>query len=96
MRSVNKELEEYQEQREYREPNPLQQFLDLLVQALRNRPVNENSVAPIITFKDFKNVGPLEFKGTIEPIEAQVWVIEMEKVFKIVRVGEDQKTIFAT
>lgn len=53
-------------------------------------------LTPITTFKDFKNVGPPDFKGTTEPIEAHAWIKEIEKAFVIVRVGEEQNTMFAT
>ena len=84
---------------EHRGPNQnsLQQIVDLLVGALQGRIQNLNPLAPqITTFKDFKNVGPSEFKGTTEPVEARAWIKEIEKVFVIARVGEDQKTVFAT
>ena len=66
----------------------MQQFIDLLVGALQARPVNP-PVAPIITFKDFKNVGPPEFKGTTKPIEVQAWIKDIEKVFVRAGVGDN-------
>lgn len=85
---------------EHKYTNPLEQFVHLLVGALQNRLSNNLNLNPpaaqITTFKDFKNVGPPEFKGIIESIEAQAWIKEIEKAFVIVRVGEDQKTIFVT
>ena len=71
----------------------MQQFIDLLVRALQERPVNL-PVTPITTFKDFKNAEPPEFKGTTEPIEPQAQIKKIEKAFMIARV--DQKTVFAT
>ena len=76
--------------------NPMQQFINMLIGVLDNRPVNPAPQPHIINFKDFKNVGPPEFQGTSEPIEAQCWIKEIEKAFTIVGVGEIQKTIFAT
>lgn len=32
----------------------------------------------------------------MEPIEAQAWIKDIEKAFKIARVGEEHKTVFAT
>lgn len=81
--------------------SPIQQLVDLLVGALQNRnPNNEMNLnlpaLHVANFKDFKSVGPPEFKGTIEPIEVQSWIEEIENAFVIARVREEQKTIFAT
>ena len=79
--------------------DPIQRLVDLLGEALRgrNEPVPPVPRAvPVTTFKDFKSVGPPEFTGTTDPIVAQTWIKEIEKAFTIARVGEDQKTIFAT
>lgn len=46
----------------------------------------------LVNFKDFKMVRPPEFRRTTELIEAQSWIKEMEKAY---RVGNEQKTIFA-
>lgn len=53
--------------------NPMQQFIDLLVGAFNRNParVNVNPPAVQVSNKDFKSVGLLKFRGTIEPIEAQ-------------------------
>ena len=74
------------------QPNPMQQFVDMLVGALQNwtpNPNNNPPIAPVVSFKDFKSVGPPEFKGTTEPLEAQSWIKEVEKAFVIARVGEE-------
>ncbi|XP_074347033.1 uncharacterized protein LOC141685854 [Apium graveolens] len=48
-----------------------------------------------VTFKSFKSLNPPEFKGTTDPVEARVWLCEIEKTFEIVDVKEEKKTIFA-
>ena len=55
-----------------------------------------SSVLQITTFKDFKNVRPLEIKETTEPMEVQTWIKEMEIVFVVAGVREEQKIGFAT
>lgn len=40
---------------------------------------------PATQVTTFKNVGPLEFKGTTKPIEAQAWIKEIEKAFDVRR-----------
>ena len=32
----------------------------------------------------------------MNPVEAQTWIMEIEKIFDVARVGDDQKTAFAT
>ena len=72
-------------------PNSVQQLVNLLTGALVNQPQVQGTM-----FKEFKALGPPEFKGSVNPIDAQTWVMEMEKVFDVARVNEDQKTAFAT
>ena len=82
--------------------NPMQQFVDLLVGALQNRnPITNvpNPVQPanrLVAFKDFKSLGPPEFQGVVNPIEAQTWIREIEKFFEVANEAEGQKTVFAT
>ena len=81
--------------------DPLQRIADLLAGAMRGD--NPRMAQPdpnpqsnyLVNFKDFKAVGPPEFKGTTNPIEAQTWIMEIEKVFDVFRVSEEQKTAFA-
>ena len=39
-------------------------------------------------------VGTLRVKGTIDSVEAKIWLREIKKTFKVVGVGENKKTIF--
>ncbi|KAL8134544.1 hypothetical protein AgCh_009530 [Apium graveolens] len=50
----------------------------------------------IMTFKTFQNVNPPAFYDTTDPVVAKTWIREMERSFKLVRLGEEQKTIYAT
>ena len=72
------------------EDNPTQQLVDMMLGVI-NRPINQNT-----SFKDFKLVGPPEFKGTLEPVDAQIWISEIEKFFLVTNVSNNQKTTFAT
>ena len=51
---------------------------------------------PVVTFKQFQSVKPPEFDGSTDPIKATTWLKEIEKAFVLVKVGEDQKTDFAS
>ncbi|XP_074373727.1 uncharacterized protein LOC141714085 [Apium graveolens] len=53
-------------------------------------------VVPVVTFKQFQSVKPPEFEGTADTTKARAWLKEMEKAFALVKVGEDQKTDFAS
>ncbi|KAL8121526.1 hypothetical protein AgCh_018308 [Apium graveolens] len=46
--------------------------------------------------KELIVVNPSEFKGSLEPIEVNVWLKEIEKAFALVNVKEEQKVEFAS
>lgn len=75
--------------------DPMQNFANMIAEAMQNRipasrgRARNQPAERLANFKDFKAVGPPEFKGTTDPIEAQTWVKEMEKAFVIVRVAEE-------
>ena len=84
------------------DPNPMRAFAEMIAEAIQNRPppvirqsmqhVQPPPVQPaphLANFKDFKLVGPPEFKGTLDPIEAQTWIEELEKVFEVARGAEN-------
>ena len=89
-----------------RQEDPIRAFVAMMMEMMQNRPppvvppevppVANQPGAHLANFKDFKLVGPPEFHGSTDPIEAQTWVEEMEKVFEVARVAEEQKTSFAT
>ena len=51
---------------------------------------------PVVSFKTFQGINPPEFRGSSNPIEARAWLKEIEKAFALTRVGEDQKTEYAS
>ncbi|XP_074355258.1 uncharacterized protein LOC141693960 [Apium graveolens] len=78
--------------------------MQLLVAFLRQQTQNpptrgggpqDQQTPSTVTFKSFKSLNPPEFKGTTDPVEARVWLREIEKTFEIVDVKEEKKTIFA-
>jgi hypothetical protein len=46
--------------------------------------------------KEFKRMSPTAFKGTEEPIEADRWINQMQKIFRIIRCREEEKVELAT
>ncbi|XP_074350888.1 uncharacterized protein LOC141690135 isoform X1 [Apium graveolens] len=86
------------QQQEYQDnPSVLQQILELLRQQTANlTQQQEHQEDHVVTFKTFQYVNPPEFKGYEGPIEAMAWLKEIEKALAIVRVGEAQKTVYAS
>ncbi|WOG92166.1 hypothetical protein DCAR_0311426 [Daucus carota subsp. sativus] len=70
-------------------------FLQQNLQANSERNSSSQLTKPTISFKSFKSLQPPEFKGTVDPVEAKIWLREIEKTFEIVGVEEEKKTIFA-
>ena len=97
-RQNHNQREERSMNNERNQDDPMQNFTDMIAQAMWTRTPAARGQANnrLANFKDFKAVGPPEFSGTTDPIAAQTWVKEMEKAFIISRVAEEQKTAFAT
>lgn len=53
-------------------------------------------IPPSVTFKTFQSVKPPEFTGTADPVEARIWLKEIEKAFVLVNLEVDRKTVFAS
>jgi hypothetical protein len=47
------------------------------------------------TFKDFLETGPRSFREAVEPFEADDWITNMEKKFRLLRLTEELKTKYA-
>ncbi|XP_063945950.1 uncharacterized protein LOC135151431 [Daucus carota subsp. sativus] len=79
-------------------PEPtMAQILQILAQQTANlTQQQERQANPQVTFKNFQSVNPPEFKGSADPIEARIWLKEIEKAFMLVKVRDEQKTEFAS
>ncbi|MQM06302.1 hypothetical protein Taro_039123, partial [Colocasia esculenta] len=44
----------------------------------------------------FKRMAPLSFKGESDPLLAESWMREIEKIFRAIRCAEDDKVTLAT
>ncbi|XP_074342564.1 uncharacterized protein LOC141680164 [Apium graveolens] len=67
----------------------------MLLQPLRPDP-QVPPVVPVVTFKQFQSVKPLEFEDSADPTKARAWLKEMEKTFALFKVEADQKINFAS
>ncbi|XP_074356502.1 uncharacterized protein LOC141696231 [Apium graveolens] len=63
----------------------------ILQQTVRPEP-QAPPVIPVVTFKEFQSMKPLEFEGLADPTKARAWL----KDFALVEVEEDQQTDFAS
>ena len=82
-------------------PRPIDPAIAQILQILAQQTVHlaqqqQRQTNPQVTFKTFQVVNPPEFKGSLEPIEANVWIKEIEKAFALVKVKEEQKVEFAS
>ena len=50
----------------------------------------------VVPFKDFKKCGATEFTGVIDPVVAQLWIENTEKVFRIAHVAKNDETVYAS
>ena len=70
--------------------DPIQQLTEVLQQV-----VGSNRAERISPFKHFKDTQPPEFRGTTDPAEAQGWIKEIEKSFRVAQTPDNLKTNFA-
>ncbi|XP_038983677.1 uncharacterized protein LOC120111190 [Phoenix dactylifera] len=49
-----------------------------------------------VSLAEFKKFAPSAFKGTSDPLEAETWLNEMEKVFNALRCPDEDRVTFAT
>ncbi|RVX00506.1 Transposon Ty3-G Gag-Pol polyprotein [Vitis vinifera] len=48
------------------------------------------------SFDDFKKLGPPYFSSTSDPIEAEAWIMKIEKFFDVIDCSKEQKASYAT
>ena len=59
--------------------------------ATRSNGQGQSSSSRGSSFDDFKKLGPLYFSGTSNPIEAESWIMKIEKFFDVIDCFEEQK-----
>ncbi|RVW21450.1 hypothetical protein CK203_110472 [Vitis vinifera] len=58
-------------------------------------PVSAEGIYRGSSFDDFKKLGPPYFSGATDPIEAEAWILKMEKFFGVIDCSEEQKASYA-
>ena len=51
---------------------------------------------PQRTLEQFQKLNPPIFKGEADPLQAKVWLRQIEKILKVMKCSEDQKVLFST
>ena len=64
--------------------------------AIETQALGQHSSSKGSSFDDFKKLGPPYFSGTLEPMEAEGWILKIEKFFDIIDCSEEQKTSYTT
>ncbi|KAL8108735.1 hypothetical protein AgCh_024996 [Apium graveolens] len=82
-------------------PGPIDPAVAQILQILTQQTVHltqqqQRRNNPQVTFKTFQAVNPPEFKGSLDPIEANVWLKEIEKSFALVKVKQEQKVEYGS
>ena len=67
-------------------------MMQTLVGVIQQQVTTEDNLARTI---DFKRLSPPAFEGTTEPMEAKKWIIEMEKVFRVLECSGVEKVAYA-
>eukprot|EP00261_Vitis_vinifera_P031887 XP_019073130.1 PREDICTED: uncharacterized protein LOC109121891 [Vitis vinifera] len=58
-------------------------------------PPGQSSSSRGSSFDDFKKLGPPYFFGATDPIEAEAWILKMEKFFGVIDCSDEQKASYA-
>ncbi|KAF7844456.1 uncharacterized protein G2W53_001361 [Senna tora] len=59
-------------------------------------PLNQPQLTNTQALNQFKKYNPPEFDGKFDVQKAEIWLMEMEKIFEILEVTDYQKVILAT
>lgn len=59
----------------------------------QERPTNEG---PIFVLERFKKLGPPSFQGTTDPLKAESWLKQIEKIFTVIGCTDDQRVVLAS
>ena len=80
----------------YRYLGTLASLVERQARATRSNGQGKSSSTRGSSFDDFKKLGPSYFFGTSDPIEAEAWIMKIEKFFDVIDCSEKQKASSAT
>ena len=86
----------------------LERIVEMLTEALRLQQQNQQPPPPPVQLEQnvnddiialtqkFSKMKPPSFQGSLEPLKAEVWVLETEKLFEVLLCSEAHKVLLAT
>jgi hypothetical protein len=79
----------------------IMESLSALASAMRNQahsqvPTPEPSHPATVSYEKFLKLDPPTFAGKPDPDAAENWILEIERVFQVLTVPEDKKTLYGT
>ncbi|XP_057982454.1 uncharacterized protein LOC131167659 [Malania oleifera] len=72
----------------------LQQVMVEILQDFRGQ--NHQPTHDVWTFKQFNCMNPPTFDGKTDPVDAEIWILEMEELLQILRCTDEQKVFYSS
>ena len=79
----------------YRYLETLASLVKCQARAIKTQALGEPSYSKGSSFDDFKKLGPPYFSSTSDPMEAEAWILKIEKFFDVIDCFEEQKASYA-
>ena len=80
----------------YRYLETLVGLVESQARAIETQALGQPSSSKGSSFDDFKKLGSPYFSSTSDPIEAEAWILKIEKFFDVIDCFEKQKASYAT
>ncbi|GMP31525.1 hypothetical protein CsSME_00005700 [Camellia sinensis var. sinensis] len=76
----------------------LERIVELLTEAIRQQQQQNQQppLPPVQPEQNFSKMKPPSFQGGLEPLKAEAWVLETEKLFEVFPCSEAHKVLLAT
>ena len=75
----------------YRYLGTLAGLVECQARATRSNGQGQSSFTRGSSFDNFKKLGPPYFSGTLDPTEAEAWIMKIEKFFDVIDCSKEQK-----
>ena len=80
----------------YRYLETLAGLVERQARAIKTQALGQPSSSKGSSFDDFKKLGHSYFFGILDPMEAEAWILKIEKFFDVINCSEELKTSYAT
>ena len=71
-------------------------LVECQARAIETQALGQPSSSKGTSFDDFKKLGHSYFFGILDPMEAEAWILKIEKFFDVIDCSKEQKTSYAT